>query len=119
MTKEIAPKDIFNVTIEQLFPPSADQSRLLVGCRREDYCASIIARAVEDCNAQVLNLNVTSHDLEQSEIVVDLRVNHRNTDAIARSLARYGYEVLEAKSADYDNDEMRRRANEVLRYLEI
>ena len=45
---------------EYLYPPVADSSRLLVGCSREDYSASRIAHAVEDCDAHLLNLNVTS-----------------------------------------------------------
>ncbi len=106
--------------IGQLFPPAPDESHLLIGCRRSDYSASRISHAVEDCNAQLLNLNVTALPSEFSELIVALRVNHRNVEAIARSLTRYGYEVIEAKSsAEEENQSMRERANEVLRYLEV
>lgn len=120
MTKDLTPKDESAIDFELFFPHAQDESRLLVGCRQADYSASLIARAVEDCNAQVLNLNVTSLSAGASGLVVDLRVNHRNAEAISRSLARYGYEVIEAKSsACAETEKMRSRANELLRYLEI
>ncbi|MDE5745659.1 MAG: hypothetical protein K2H84_08415, partial [Paramuribaculum sp.] len=52
-----------------------------------------IARAVEDVDAHLLNLNVTSEVTPHGEVIVDLRVSHRNMTAVARSLERYGYEV--------------------------
>lgn len=120
MTKDLTPKDLQSVQIAELFPPTTDESRILIGCKRRDYSASLISRAVEDCNAQVLNLNVTSLPSELFDLVIDLRVNHRNAEAISRSLERYGYDVVAAKSSSpiYD-EQMRNRANEVLRYLEV
>lgn len=118
---------------EYLFPPVAESSRLLVGCRREDYSASRIAHAVEDCNAHLLNLNVTAMDGDKDydidgdgisdgkfPVVCDLRVSHRNAEHISRSLERYGYTVLEASSSDKaDDSTLRRRIDELFRYLEI
>lgn len=120
MTKDLTPKDILSSDFDLFFPPVQDESRLLVSCRQIDYSASMIARAVEDCNAQVLNLNVTSFTPDGAQLLVYLRVNHRNAEAIARSLARYGYDVIDAKSgANHETENMRSRANELLRYLEI
>ena len=121
---------------EYLFPPVAESSRLLVGCRREDYSASRIAHAVEDCNAHLLNLNVTSCDMAKDydvsadeveeinegkfPVVFDLRVSHRNAESISRSLERYGYTVLAANASDGGDDStLRRRIDELFRYLEI
>lgn len=106
----------------------ADSSRLLVGCRREDYSASAVARAVEDCNAHVLNLNIVGGDeyaLSADDsgafgIFFDLRVNHRSAEAVARSLERYGYTVLLVANADgADSDTLRKRMDGLLRYLEM
>lgn len=120
MTKDLTPKDAPVSDFDIFFPPTPDESRLLVGCRQIDYSASMIARAVEDCNAQVLNLNVTSLPSAQQHLVVDLRVNHRNAEPIARSLARYGYDVIDTRSGSlYETETMRSRANELLRYLEL
>ncbi|MCM1067685.1 MAG: hypothetical protein NC418_08965 [Muribaculaceae bacterium] len=116
-----------------LFPPVAESARLLVGCSREDYSASRIARAVEDCDAHVLNLNVTSMGAPDTfddadpdgadagfPVVFDLRVSHRSAEGVGRSLERYGYTVIDTRSArDADSDTARRRLDHLFRYLEI
>ncbi|MDE6206557.1 MAG: hypothetical protein K2M55_01990 [Muribaculaceae bacterium] len=121
---------------DYLFPPVTESSRLLVGCRRQDYSASRIAHAIEDCNAHLLNLNVTSglhksspeHPEGVSDakfpIVCDIRVSHRNAESISRSLERYGYTVLEADddrsdSSDGSDSTFRNRVANLLRYLEV
>lgn len=105
---------------DMLFPASADQSSLLVSCPRADYSASLLARAIEDCDAQVLNLNVTSLAASPHDVVVALRINHRHPEAAVRSLERYGYDVLDAVSgSEDDNEQMRSRAAELLRYLDV
>lgn len=120
MTKEITPKDVPANDFHRLFPPLEDESTLVLGCMRGHYSASRIARAVEDCDAHLLNLNVTSTPSDLADIVVEIRVNHRNAEAISRSLERYGYDILEAKSNHAeDNERMRSRVNELLRYLEV
>ena len=115
---------------EYLYPPVADSSRLLVGCSREDYSASRIAHAVEDCDAHLLNLNVTSFhtgydadtyyaDHSKFPVVFDIRVSHRNADSIMRSLVRYGYTVLDTEDAPgADNDTVRERIDLFFKYLE-
>lgn len=115
---------------EYLYPPVPDSSRLLVGCRREDYSASRIAHAVEDCDAHLLNLNVTGFNTEADSdtssgysakfpVVFDIRVSHRNADSIMRSLERYGYTVLDAQDAPgVDKDTMRERIELFFKYLE-
>lgn len=120
MTKDFPPKDNITMDFDVLFPAGGDQSCLLVSCARADYSASMMARAVEDCDAQVLNLNVTSLDGGASKLVVAMRVSHRNPHAVARSLERYGFDVVDVFSdSEEENERMRERANEVLRYLEI
>lgn len=110
-----------------LYPLHPESSRLLVGCRRMDYSASRISTAVEDCDAHVLNLNITSlgenfSGAEGSDIlIVDLRVDHRSPSAISRSLERYGYTVLMTRGAegeDAQDDSLRNRINELLRYID-
>lgn len=120
-------RDISNIqaqqadTIERLFPGNEEASRLTIECNRVDYSASAIARAVEDCNAHLINLNVTSQPASKAgRVVVDLRVNHRNAQAVARSLERYGYLVT---STDNENDDpltqrARQHALELLKYLD-
>lgn len=106
--------------LERLMPYDPDTTRFTVLCSRQDYSAGRIARAVEDCNAHVLNLNVTTDCAGENMIAVDLRVDRVNIESIARSLARYDYTVVGREQEDDDVHEMyRERAAEVLRYLEL
>lgn len=120
---------------DYLFPAVMESSRLLVGCKTEDYSASRIARAVEDCDAHLLNLNVTNiggnmagdevdaeYGVSESTfpVVFDLRINHSNTARVSRSLERYGYTVIDVQdSAVSDDDTARQRVEHLLKYLEI
>ncbi len=117
---------------DYLYPPVGESTRLLVGCRAEDYSASRIAHAVEDCNAHLLNLNITPpfgqhpdearqlnpDDIAQFPVLFDIRVSLRNATSIARSLERYGYHVLDALEPDLADDETsRERYLQLIRYL--
>ena len=117
---------------DYFYPPVAESSRLLIGCSREDYSASRIARAVEDCDAHLLNLNITARPDKTGDeegeafrlpyqYLVDIRVSHRNASGMKRSLERYGYDVLDILSAEHseDSEMMRKRIDELFRYLEI
>lgn len=120
MTKEISPKDIDNPQIEFFFPDVPESCRLLVGIGHDDFVASRIARAVEDADARLLNMNVTSAaDADHSQVVA-LRIDHRNPERVARSLERYGYHIV---GIDNDpltaDDTIRRRYDELMHYLDL
>ena len=113
-----------DATLQRLFPQVEDSSRLTVCCPRFDYSASRIARAVEDCDAHLLNLNVTSagaaNPFGSGEVAVEIRVSHRNASAVARSLERYGYRVVAVEHAQgADDPTMRDRVNELIHYLGV
>lgn len=119
-TKELQPKELKFPDFDSLFPAVPDSSRILAGCRRSDYSASRVATAVEDCDAHLLNLNVTDLGDEEMPVVFDLRVNLRNAESVARSLERYGYRILLAESGDRaDDTTLRERLDEVLRYINM
>ncbi len=97
---------------------------LVVACRPNDFSASALARAVEDSDAHLLNLNVTDRRLDDGRITIELRTNHRNGASTARSLERYGFEVvaIDGLAPDGDakiDDTLRRRAAELTHILEI
>lgn len=106
--------------LQYLFPANPDASRLTLLCRRGDYAASVIARAVEDADAHLLNLNVTGQPSVDDRVTVEVRISHRNAGAVARSLERYGIEVIAVDNADGpDIDTARRRVNELIHYLDV
>ena len=69
--------------ILRLMPENPETGRLTVACAPADYSASIIARAVEDVDAHLLNLNVTA-DSDAARVVTDLRAaSHARSCATA------------------------------------
>ena len=120
MTKEITRKASKKEQLEAFFPPNPESSRLMIGVARGDYSATRIAHAVEDADASLLNLNVTSLGGEGSRLVVALRVDHRDPERVARSLERYGYEVTEMVGLDDPlADTARDRIRQILHDLDL
>lgn len=105
----------------RLHPELSDTCELTVACMRGDYAASAIARAVEDCDAHLLNLDVTADADPAGRVIIELRVNHRDGQSVARSLERYGYTVLDVRGAGDDAllDSARDRVNALLRELYV
>ena len=107
--------------LEVLLPQQPDTSSLLLACKPHDYSASSIAKAVEDCDVQLLALSVTAMRDSLERTVVAVTVGASSADGVARSLERYGYEVINVvsqgdsphRSRDID------RVNELLHYLEM
>ena len=102
------------------FPQNDNSTELTLAVRPVDYSGAMLARAVEDCNANLINLNVTGERNEDGYLLVDLRVDVLNGEAVARSLERYGFEVVDFDApASSSFDSARDRANEILRILDI
>ena len=63
-----------------------------------------------------------SDDDNAYDLLVDIRVNRLSGESVARSLARYGYEVLDfshGDMADGDDSTRKSRVDELLRYLNM
>lgn len=102
--------------------PAGDGAELLIAVAPGDYSASRIARAVEDCDRHLLNLNVMSGRTAETErLLVAVRIDsHGGLPAVERSIERYGYDVIATSAADVEpDDEGRRRVEELLHLLEI
>lgn len=108
-------------SIERLFPPRQESSRLLIGCIPSDYSASRIARAVEDADAHLFNLNMTKDgEMLDNRVVVEIRISHRSPLAVARSLERYGYEILDVEhTAMMDDSLASERLDELMHYIDL
>ncbi len=114
----------FRHSAARLFPLVDDTSELTLVCRRSDYSASVIARAAEDCDTHLLNLNITadpSPDGNPESVVVEIRIGRRDPSAVARSLSRYGYDVVDTRSpmADMAGERALGRIRELIRHLEV
>jgi hypothetical protein len=107
--------------MSSLFSRHNDYTELTVTCRPGNYSASSIAHAVEDADANLLNLNVLTNDHSDESTKILLRVDHSRGESVARSLARYGYDTVEISDAQQGvlSAEMIERVNSLLHYLEL
>lgn len=119
MAKDLLAKENKNPQFEEFFPYNPDSCRLVIACSRADYSASRIARAVEDADARLINLNVTAHDPGEGRLAVALRIDHRNPERVIRSLDRYGFPIIASESEEVADDTLRRRYEELMRMLNI
>ena len=108
-------------SVARLFPQVDESTELTITCRPSQYSASAIAHAVEDADAHLLNLNVTSDgERMDNRIIAELRVSHRSPMAVARSLERYGYEVVDVEHDSLTDDALAMdRLNELMRYIDL
>lgn len=83
----------------RLFPHMSESCELTLTCPSGQFSASRIAHAVEDAEAHLLNLNVTSLTDDAGQPLIDIRVSHRNGGSVASSLDRYGYTVVDMRNA--------------------
>lgn len=83
--------------IGRMIAPRDDCSVITVECAPEDYSASIIAHAVEDSDAHLVDL--FSVPASNGMLQVTMRVRHYDPTAAVRSLERYDFHVVEAHSA--------------------
>lgn len=119
MAKDLIAKENKISKFEQFFPYNPDSCRLTVVCPRAHYAASAIARAVEDADASLLNLNVTSLDAGEGFVSVDIRVDHRDPQRVIRSLERYGFTVTGTDATTASDDTLRRRYDELMKIINI
>lgn len=77
-----------------LTAPRDDCSVITVECRPEDYSASMLAHAVEDSDAHLLDLMTAPGD--NGNVVVTLRVRQSDPSSAVHNLERYDFKVTEA-----------------------
>lgn len=83
--------------IGRMIAPRDDCSIIEVECTPQDYSASSLAHAVEDSEAHLVD--VLSVPAENGMLRVSLRVRHSDPSAAARSLERYGFNVIDTYSS--------------------
>lgn len=74
-----------------------DCSVIIIECNPEDYSASVLAHAIEDTDAHLVDLLTTPY--EKGKLRVTIRIRNNDPSLAVRSLERYNYKVVEAYSA--------------------
>ena len=104
--------------------PDTNGAELLLDVAPADFSASLIARAVEDADRHLVNLNVMGgRSGDTGRMLVALRIDTPDGLAeVARSLERYGFSIVAVSSphsGDISDEEGRMRVAELLHILEL
>jgi predicted transcriptional regulator len=83
-----------------------------------DYSLGEIARLVEGNDAKVLSAAVTSFD-DSRLVEVSLKINQTDIRGVVQTLQRYDYKVRAFYDAPNYEDDLRKRYEELMRYLDI
>lgn len=84
--------------IGRLIAARDDCSTVVVECRPEDYSASMLAHAVEDSDAHLVDL--ISTPAEDGHVNVTLRIRASDPSAAVHSLERHEFKVIDAHGAE-------------------
>lgn len=118
MTQSPTPDNLHSES--HLFPAVEESAEITIACTAADYSASRIARAIEDCDANLINLNVTSNLTDDGRMTVLIRAALRNPDSAVRALERYGYPTIAVHSpSQVDANSLRDRVDQLLNQLNL
>lgn len=81
----------------RMIAPRDDSSVITIDCKPSEYSASLLAHAVEDSDAHLVDLWSTPG--EDGDIRVTLRVRNLDPTSTVHNLERYGFRVSEAVGA--------------------
>jgi len=91
---------------------------LVLEMNQHDYTLTQIARIVEENDAKVWSSYVTSLQ-ESTNIQVTLKINTTDLDKIIRSFERYDYIIKESYSKGNYVEDLKRRYDELMNYLNM
>lgn len=83
----------------------------------KDYHLQQIARIVEENNAKILSLSVSAGD--EGKMEVNLKINQPDLNPILQSFSRFSYEVKASYQEPVYSDDLKKRYEELMRYLNI
>lgn len=84
-----------------------------------DYSLSQLVYIVEQHNAKILSIATEPPEDASGEIRITLKLNITDTARIRHMLEHHGYHVVAAFSEDENDEDLRWRIDEFMRYLEV
>lgn len=91
---------------------------LVLRMSHHDYSLTQIARIVEENNAKILSSYITSLP-ESTEIEVTLKINQTDLDRIMQTFNRYDYVITESYQKGAFQDDLKKRYDELMNYLNM
>lgn len=84
----------------------------------KDYSLSQIAQLVEGNDAKILNMHINAHP-DSTKIEVTLKINKEDLSPILQTFNRYNYSVKATFHQNNFNEDLKKRYNEFIHYLNI
>ena len=81
-----------------------------------DYSVTEISRLVESNDLKILNLYVTSSP-DSNKILVTIKLNKSELSALIQTFNRFGYTITASFHKDVDEEDLRKRYEGFLRYM--
>lgn len=91
---------------------------VVLSMNEQDYSLQQIARIVEENNAKIISLNIAAGN-EAGEIEVNLKINKEDVNAIMQSFSRFNYEIKASYQEPEYTEDLKKRYEELMRYLNI
>ncbi len=91
---------------------------LVLVMNNHDYSLTEIARIVEENNAKILSSYITS-TTDSTEIEVTLKINTTDLDRIIQTFDRFDYVIKASFSKGMFQEDLKRRYDELMNYLNI
>lgn len=93
-------------------------SVLVIEVSERDYSLAHIAQCVETNNARLLSAFITSHP-NSAVIEVTLKINQNDLSRIIQTFERFQYAIVGTFHRDSFYDDMQRRYDELMKFLDI
>lgn len=90
---------------------------LVLEMRENDYSLQQIARIIEENNAKILSTSVSPG--EDGKIEVNLKLNQPDMNPIVQSFERFGYNVKATYQEPEYTEDLKKRYEELMRFLNI
>ena len=84
----------------------------------KDYLLSQIAQIVEGNDAKILNVHINAHH-DTTKMEVTLKVNKEDLSGLLQTFARYNYTVKATFHQNQFNDDVKKRFDEFIHFLNI
>lgn len=91
---------------------------LILEMNQHDYTLTQIARIVEENNAKILSVFITSLP-ESTLIEVTIKINTTDLDRIIQTFHRYDYTIKETFQKGRFHEDLKRRYDELMNYLNM
>jgi CBS-domain-containing membrane protein len=84
-----------------------------------DFSLSKLVYSIEQADVKILSVATEAPSEEGGMIAVTLKLNSAGTTRIRHVLEHQGYRIVASFSDEYDEEELRHRVQEFMRYLEV